>query len=113
MFFQEKVETSEIIKWGVFAGLLEGAYIGIATVLYAQKGVITVLSDGWPQATLLFLMFLIVISAIVTSVIVFAHPLYSMMQKKYQEAFLTLGATLVTLIAILGFMLYIFRQLFT
>jgi hypothetical protein len=112
MFFKEKVETSEVIKWGVFAGLLEGAYLGIATVLYAQKSLLMALTDGWQHFTTLFLLLLIVISAIITSIIVFAHPLYSFMQKKYAEGVLTLVTTVIALVAVLGFMLFIFEQLF-
>lgn len=113
MFFNEDVHPAEVIKWGVFAGLIEGAYLGIATVLYAEKGVISALTDGWPHITFLVLISLIVISAIISSIIVFAHPVYSFMQKRYTEGLLTLITTVITLVAILGFMLFVFHQLFT
>ena len=112
MFFKDEVQATEVIKWGVFAGLVEGGYLGIATVLYAQRNILFALSEGWPHVTLLFLLLLIVISAVISSIIVFAHPIYSLVQKQFREGLLTLITTVITLVAVLGFMLFIFQQLF-
>jgi len=109
MFFEEKVHPADVIKWGVVAGLFEGLYIGLATVVYAERSLF-IDAAGWPQTATFFLISLIIISAIVTSVIVFAHPIFSAVKKHYQEALLTVLVSLITIIAVIGFVLFVYRN---
>ncbi len=115
MFFQDrpdKVNASEVIKWGILAGFLEGAFIGIAGILYSQKSLLSSVLGGWERGAVLTMLFLIAISAITTSVIVFAHPIYCLLRRHYRDAILTVLVTAATLLAILGFTLFTYRQLF-
>lgn len=112
MFFKGKVDTSEVVKWGILSGFLEGAYIGIVAILYSQASQLAFVSTGFESVATMLLLLLITISGIVTTVIVFAHPLYSALQKRYQEALMTVAVTLVTLLAIYGFTTFTYRQLF-
>ena len=112
MFFKDKVHPREIIKWGIFAGLFEGLYIGLAAVINSYRGPIESLAGGWAGATTLVLLAFIVVSAIVTSVIVFAHPIYSVVHKNYKDALFTILVTVVTLIAVLVFVLFYYQKVF-
>lgn len=112
MFFQKKVHLSEVIKWGVFAGLFEGLYIGLAAILLSQQYRLETLI-GW-EVTIVFLFMLVLsVSAIVTTVIVFAHPIYSLLRKQYRDAVATLLVTLLTLVAVYGFVAFTYRSLFS
>jgi len=112
MFFQKKVHLSEVIKWGVLAGLFEGLYIGLAAILLSQQYRLETLI-GW-EVTIVFLFMLVLsVSAIVTTVIVFAHPLYSLLRKQYRDALATLLVTLLTLVAVYGFVAFTYRSLFS
>lgn len=111
MFFRDKAHPSEVVKWGIFAALLEGAYIGIAATVLTQKPRLLALT-GWElKATFLFLFFLS-LGAVITTVIVFAHPIYSLLRKQYKDAFLTLVVTIITLLAVYGFIQFTYKQLF-
>lgn len=112
MFFQDKVNVSEVIKWGILAGFLEGAFIGIAGILYSQRELLMGVVGGWERGAVLVMLSLIAISAITTSVIVFAHPIYCLLRGHYRDAILTVFVTMATLLAILGFTLFAYRQLF-
>ena len=112
MFFHEKVHPREVVKWGIMAGFLQGLYIGIATLFYAEReGIFSILS-GWEHGIIMLLFSFIVISAIITSIIVFAHPIYSITQKRYNEAILTILVTIITLAAITGFVIFAYQNLF-
>ena len=110
MFFKDKVHIQEVIKWGVLAGLFEGLYIGIATLLYAYRHVLVALAGGWSGATTFILVGLITVSAIVTSVIVFAHPIYSLLHKNFRDGLLTVVISIVTVIAVIGFVLFSYQK---
>jgi hypothetical protein len=112
MFFEDKMNLSEVIKWGILAGFLEGAFIGIAGILYSQRQLLLSVVSGWEHGVTLVLLSLIALGAIVTTVIVFAHPLYCLLRGHYRDAFYTVILTSVTLIAILGFTVFTYRQLF-
>ena len=98
MFFRDKVHIHEVVKWGIFAGVLEGLYIALATILYGQRGIIESVASGWEHSASFFLLLLIVVSAIVTTIIVFAHPIYSLMRRHYRDALLTIVVTLITVV---------------
>ncbi|MBI4122199.1 MAG: hypothetical protein HY461_02615 [Parcubacteria group bacterium] len=107
MFFQEKVHPRVVLKWGILAGILEGAYIAIAAILYSQHVRLFAVA-GWERVAAGILLLLIAISAIVTTVIVFAHPLYSLSRRQYREALLTVLVTLLTLSAVSGLIWLVF-----
>lgn len=113
MFFQDKVNLSEVIKWGILAGFLEGAFIGIAGILYSQRSRVLSVVSGWEHGVTLVLLSLIAVGAIVTTVIVFAHPMYCLLRRHYRDALFTVILTLVTICAILGFTVFTYRQLFS
>lgn len=113
MFFQDKVHKQDVIKWGIFAGILEGIYIVIAAVLYAQRGTLSVvLASTGDEIAAILLLSLAAISAVVTTVIVFSHPLYCFIRRHYLDALLTVLLTLATLAAVLSFTLYAYRVLY-
>lgn len=111
MFFKDKVHIEEVIKWGVLAGLFEGLYIGLAALLYGYRPALEALAGGWSGAATFILVGLIVISAIITSVIVFAHPIYSLLHRHYKDGLLTVVVTLITVIAVMGFVLFTYQKI--
>lgn len=111
MFFADRAHIGDIVKWGILAGLFEGLYLGMATVLLTQKYRLAALV-GWElRVSFLFLLFL-ALSAIITTVIVFAHPLYSLIRKQYRDAAYTVLVTVLTLVAVYGFVQFTYKQLF-
>lgn len=102
----DKINTSEVIKWGVFAGVLEGLFIVAATILYAKQGDILALAGGWELSASLFLVVLLAIGAIITTIIVFAHPIYCLIRRHYRDALLTVIVTVATITAITAFTLW-------
>lgn len=100
MFFQDKVHPLEVVKWGLFAGFVEGMYIALAAVLYANQDLLLALVGEWEYGASLVLLLLIVVSAVATSIIVFAHPIYSVLKKNYKDALLTIAVTLATIVLI-------------
>lgn len=112
MFFQDRVHKEDVVKWGIFAGILEGLYIILAAVLYSQRGTLSTIVATGDQAATLVLLTLVAVSAIVTTIIVFAHPMYCFIRRHYLDALLTVLVTLVTLFAVLLFTLYSYRVLF-
>ncbi len=111
MFFRDKVHPRDVAKWGVFAGLFEGLYIGLAVVLFSQQYRLATLT-GWEVSLSFFLLLFVFVSAIATTIIVFAHPIYSALRKQYRDAAATLVVTLVTLVAVYGVVLFTYKQLF-
>lgn len=111
MFFKDQVHVSEVIKWGVLAGLFEGLYIGLAALLVSYRPILEALAGGWAGVATFLLIGLITISAIITSVIVFAHPIYSLLHKNYKDGLLTVVITLITIIAVIGFVLFSYQKI--
>lgn len=111
MFFRDKVHATEVAKWGILAGLFEGLYIGLAAVLVSQQFRLETLA-GWEVRLSFLLSLVIAVSAVVTTVIVLAHPIYSALRRQYVDAIATLLVTLVTLVAVYGFVAFTYKQLF-
>lgn len=111
MFFRDKVHTTDVVKWGIIAGLFEGLYIGLAAVFFSQQPRFASLS-GWDVSFSFFLTLFVAASAIATTIIVFAHPIFSLLRKQYRDAIATLAVTLVTLVAVYGFVAFTYKQLF-
>lgn len=112
MFFQDKVHKEDVIKWGVFAGILEGIYIVLAAILYAQRGTMTAIFASSDQVAMILLLTLVAISATITTIIVFAHPLHCFIRRHYLDALLTVAVTLLTMVLVLSFTMYAYRILF-
>lgn len=111
MFFKDKTHPAEISKWGIFAGLVEGMYIGIAAVLLSQQYRLSTLT-GWEVRMAFLFLFIMAASGVVATIVVFAHPIYSFMHKQYKDAALTLAVTLLTVIAVYGFIQFTYQRLF-
>ena len=111
MFFKDKVHISEVIKWGVIAGFFEGVYIFVAAIIYAKQQTFTSLVGGWEYPAGVFLLLLIALSAVVTTIIVFAHPIHSLLRKHYKDALLTVLVSVAT-IFVMVLLLYLLYPLF-
>lgn len=101
MFFRKKVKPKEVVKWGVYSGLLEALFIVLFGVLYVNQDIIFPLGGGWELWAVIWMFFLFALSLIVTFVLVLGHPIYSFTQKRYKEGFLTLAVTFMTLLVLL------------
>ncbi|MFA6410071.1 MAG: hypothetical protein WCW26_00635 [Candidatus Buchananbacteria bacterium] len=105
MLRKQKINESEIMKFGFLGGIAESAYCLLVVAM------MMVLSQVMPQPTvpfsgfLLFLL-LFVFSVGVSGILVFGYPIYLVSQKKIVEALMTALTTLVT-IAIVGILSFI------
>lgn len=104
--FKDKLHPTEVIKWGVFDGFLVGLFIAIFAIIHAKREMIVSLSGGWELSASLFLMLLLSLSALITTVLVFTRPIYCIVNKKYKDSLLTILVTLLTIIAMGGFVFW-------
>lgn len=108
MFGKQKINESEVMKFGFLGGMAEAVYIFLVVSL------MTVLSNTMPnpnQMTIGFMMLsLLVFSAAVSGILVFGYPAYLGFQKRYTEALMTAVTTLVTL-AIIGILVFILASI--
>jgi hypothetical protein len=106
MFFRnsgDKIHTQEVIKWGVFSGFLQGLFLALLTILYAKRQLILDLSGGWEYGAALFLMALFAVGGIVTTIIIFGHPIYCLLRGHYRDALLTVMLSLAVILVMAGF----------
>ena len=77
----DKFHIVEVLKWGIFDGALVGGFVALLTIVHAKRDQIISLAGAgsWEFGASLFLILLVSISAIVTSTLTFAHPIYSLM----------------------------------
>ena len=106
MFKKQKINESEVIKFGFLGGIAQAAYC-LAVVL-----AINIIQKSMPMPTNsiitpLLLLLIFVFSAAVSGIFVFGYPAYLAMQQRYVEALMTALITLACLamIGILTFML--------
>lgn len=111
MFFKEKTHPAEVAKWAVFAGMVEGMYIGIVAVLLSQQYLLSTLV-GWEVTVALGFLFLLALSGILATIVILANPIYSFMHRQYVDAALTLAVTFATIIAVYGFIQFTYKSLF-
>jgi len=104
MFKKQKINESEVMKFGFLGGLAEAGYIFLVIL------VMTVLDKAMPSPPHIMAGFmvlsLLVFSVAVSGVLVFGYPAYLGFQKRYVEALMTLATTMVT-IAIVGIGVFI------
>lgn len=105
MFHQQKINESEVLKFGFLGGIAEAGYIFLVASL------ITLLSKAMPHdppgiAGPLLVLLLFVFSAAISGIFVCGYPIYLAFQKRFAEALMTVVVTLVTL-AIVGILSFI------
>lgn len=111
MFNSDKVHFTEVIKWGLFDGILVGIYISVATIVLAKHQAISALSGGWEYSASILLLLLIVLSAIITVIIVFARPIFSLLRRNYRDAALTVVVTIITIVLFTLLALFAYPQI--
>jgi hypothetical protein len=99
---KEQVNKKEVVKWGIFGGLAELAYIVLIGLLINYTG------DNLGQKDLPVLGFitfllLFVFSAGISGLFVFGYPIYLATQKRISDAIMTALISLGALLA--GFFL--------
>jgi hypothetical protein len=104
--FHDKMHVNDIIKWGVFDGFLVGLFIAIFTIIHAKREIIIASAGGWELSASLFLIVLVSLSGLITSIIIFARPIYCLMNKQYRDSFLTIGVSILTIMIMTAFVLW-------
>jgi len=108
MFKKQKINESEVLKFGFLGGITEAGYI------YLVVSVMTILGRVMPRPPEMVVGFMVlslfVFSATVSGVLVLGYPAYLAFQKRFAEALMTLVTTLVTL-AIIGLSFFILVSL--
>jgi hypothetical protein len=97
MFWFKKVEKKDIYKYGIGAGILEILYILL--IAWVITSLDSVMNQTNPTISILSFLLLFVFSAAVSGFLVLGYPAYLGLQKRLQEAFLTLLITILTLFA--------------
>ena len=104
----DKFHIVEVLKWGIFDGALVGGFVALLTIVHAKRDQIISLAGAgsWEFGASLFLILLVSISAIVTSTLTFAHPIYSLMHGEYKDAIVTVIVSLLTILIIGSFVIW-------
>lgn len=102
---RDQIHRGEILKWGLFAGFLEGLFIATASILYLKHPWV-VLANTWELRVSMLLMAFVVLGGIVTTVVVFAHPIYCLIRHHYRDALLTVLVSAATIVAMTGFVIW-------
>lgn len=97
MFWFKKNEKKDIYKYGISAGLLEIIYILL--VAWFITSLDNIMGQVNNLVSILSFLLLFVFSAAVSGFLVLGYPAYLGLQKRLQEAFLTLLITILTLLA--------------
>ncbi len=105
MFKKQKINESEVLKFGFLGGIAEAAYVLMVASL------ITALGKFFPQqpkgiAGPALVLLLLVFSAAVSGILVFGYPVYLAFQKRFAESLMTVVITLASL-AIIGIMVFL------
>jgi len=110
MFFKkQKINDSEVMKFGFLGGIAQAAYCLGAVLFINMVG--TEMSKQPNQiASMILVLLFFVFSAAISAIFVFGYPAYQASQKKYMEAVATVSTTLATLL-IVGILLYLWATL--
>ncbi|MFA6215613.1 MAG: hypothetical protein WC768_03530 [Patescibacteria group bacterium] len=105
---KQKVNESEVLKFGFLGGIAQASYCFFVVVS------LMVLQQAMPNlnsiaGSLLFLL-IFVFSAAVSAVLVFGYPAYLAFKQRFAEALMTALTTLVTLM-IIGILVFILVSL--
>lgn len=95
MFF--KSDHPQGIKYGIYAGLVEGIYIALISFFIIHTGQIYG-SSNEPTGSFVLFLLLFVFSAVLSGLIVLSYPVYLVIQRKFGEAVKALVVTLLTLL---------------
>ncbi len=104
MFKSKKLNKAEIYKWGIGTGIAQLAYIVLVVLIIMAMDQIMkeTAAYGGPLAMLLVLI-LLVFSAAISGLMIFAYPAYLFLQKNYKQAVCTVLTSLATIL--IGFLL--------
>ncbi|MBN1326092.1 hypothetical protein JW977_03905 [Candidatus Falkowbacteria bacterium] len=97
MFWFKKIEKKEIYKYGIGGGILQILYI--LMVAWFINSMDKAESQSDPIINIMSVLLLFVFSATISGFFVLGYPAYLALQKRLQEAFLTLLVTILTLLA--------------
>lgn len=111
MFKKQKINESEVMKFGFLGGIAEATYIfSVAClIMFLDKVIPKTPQPAVFQIVLVLLLF--VFSAAVSGILVCGYPAYLAFQKRFSEALMTGVTTLVTL-AIIGILVFILFSVF-
>lgn len=98
MFFETKPKRNEVIKWGIYSGGIMGIFIFLFILILINRSSLLQLANGWEKGFAYMTLILFTSSAVVSTVIILAHPLYSVLQRRYMEALLTFLVTVAVMI---------------
>ena len=101
MFFTKQIDKKAIIKFGIGGGVAEIIYILLIALLFSNLE--KLLPTPPAMFGFFFFLLLFVFSAAVSGFLVLGYPIYLALQKRFQEAIMTLSATLLSLL--LGFII--------
>lgn len=102
--FKEKIN---VWKMGILGGLAESIYCGlVASGLWISSNFNNAKMNE--LATGVLVLMLLVFSVAVSGILVFGYPMYLAIEKKYKEAFQTVGITLLTIMLVLITFLAVF-----
>lgn len=108
---KQKINESEVMKFGFLGGIAQAVYILFLVLFMSvlERGIIVSSSNQKIFFPVIFLM-TFVFSAGVSALLVFGYPAYLATQKRYVEGLMTAITTLLTLviIGILVFMMISF-----
>ncbi|MCX6746277.1 MAG: hypothetical protein NTX00_04675 [Candidatus Parcubacteria bacterium] len=107
MFFFKQIDKKMIFKFGIGGGLAEIIYVLLVALIISFANQVMPQSPFyWGFA---FFLLLLVLSAAISGFFVMGYPIYLALQKRYQEAIMTL---LITLITIFGGFVIVFAFMF-
>ena len=108
MFKKQKINGSEIIKFGFLGGIAETTYIFLVVLTMNSLGKIMPQQPDILAGMMMLLLF--VFSAGVSGVLVFGYPAYLAFQKRFNEALMTAVLTLATMV-IAGILVFILASI--
>lgn len=97
MLWFKKIDKKEIYKYGIGGGILEILYILL--VAWFMNSLDNTMNQSEPIMSIMSVLLLFVFSASVSGFLVLGYPAYLALQKRLQEAFMTLLTTILTLFA--------------
>ncbi len=96
MFYEKnKIEVREVLKYGVLTGIVEGFMVLGAALVWFNRSKIF-LTGGWEYPVTLVILGLLVVSAIISTYFIFAHPYRLVCRGCNREALWTSVAAALT-----------------
>jgi len=95
---KSKKNKEDLYRCGIGAGIAEIFYVLIIALFLMTLESLFPKGPGFAPLNFLFVMLLFVFSAGFSALIVFAKPVYLALQKKWEEAVMTLVTTLITIL---------------